>query len=181
MKICNKCGLEQEFSAFSKRCDSYGDGYASRCKSCVRRYSREYYQSNKDKVNAGQREYYSKNATTIRLKHKEYYQNNKSVVRERYVRLYSENSERYRGYRHSYRTLKQKAGSFSILDKELKALYSSPCRHCGATDNITADHIIPIALGGRHSIGNLQPLCVSCNSSKGKKLWVVFRLGYAKS
>ena len=58
----------------------------------------------------------------------------------------------------------------NILDKEYKRLYNSPCAFCGATEKITMDHIIPISRSGNHSIGNLQPLCRRCNSSKKSRL-----------
>ena len=57
-----------------------------------------------------------------------------------------------------------------ILDRERARIYSSPCAACGNRDRIELDHIIPISRGGRHSIGNVQPLCRSCNASKGAKL-----------
>lgn len=42
------------------------------------------------------------------------------------------------------------------------------CVRCGATDgNLVKDHIEPIYQGGSDAIENLQPLCLSCNSSKG--------------
>lgn len=44
------------------------------------------------------------------------------------------------------------------------------CKKCGNKTNLTIDHIIPFALGGRTSNKNLQTLCQSCNSKKGKKI-----------
>lgn len=43
------------------------------------------------------------------------------------------------------------------------------CRHCGATENLSLDHIKPWSLGGSDEPDNLQTLCRSCNSRKGAK------------
>lgn len=44
------------------------------------------------------------------------------------------------------------------------------CKICGTTDGLSVDHIIPVVRGGSSELGNLQTLCITCNSSKGKKL-----------
>lgn len=44
------------------------------------------------------------------------------------------------------------------------------CRHCGAGEDLTLDHIYPQALGGGHELDNLQTLCRRCNSRKGVRI-----------
>jgi len=44
------------------------------------------------------------------------------------------------------------------------------CQKCKTTNNITIDHIVPISLGGKNTMSNLQFLCKSCNSKKGIKM-----------
>jgi hypothetical protein len=43
------------------------------------------------------------------------------------------------------------------------------CQHCGATDRLEVDHIVPLAktLVRANDPGNLQLLCKPCNASKG--------------
>jgi 5-methylcytosine-specific restriction protein A len=40
------------------------------------------------------------------------------------------------------------------------------CAQCGATSDLTADHVEPLARGGRSELPNLQTLCRRCNGSK---------------
>lgn len=45
------------------------------------------------------------------------------------------------------------------------------CAYCGcAVTKVHIDHVVPIAKGGKHEIGNLAVSCQSCNLSKGSKL-----------
>lgn len=44
------------------------------------------------------------------------------------------------------------------------------CVLCGATDDLTLDHIHPRARAGGDSDSNLRVLCRSCNSSKGARV-----------
>lgn len=68
--------------------------------------------------------------------------------------------------------LKQNGGSHSERQwRDLKRHWGNKCACCGVSESkarLTKDHIVPVALGGKDSIDNLQPLCQSCNSIKGK-------------
>lgn len=44
------------------------------------------------------------------------------------------------------------------------------CVECGATDDLTLDHIYPWSLGGPDTQANLRVLCRSCNSRKGARV-----------
>lgn len=54
---------------------------------------------------------------------------------------------------------------FKILHKKHKS-----CMHCGRSDKLSIDHIIPIYHGGTNNLSNLQILCSSCNSKKSYKI-----------
>jgi len=62
-------------------------------------------------------------------------------------------------------------GSFTAQEWEsLCAQFNNHCVCCGRDDiALTADHVVPLALGGSSYITNIQPLCISCNSRKNDK------------
>lgn len=43
------------------------------------------------------------------------------------------------------------------------------CRRCGATSDLTLDHVHPWSIGGPDTPDNLQVLCRPCNSRKGDR------------
>jgi 5-methylcytosine-specific restriction endonuclease McrA len=49
-----------------------------------------------------------------------------------------------------------------------EAIGAYACVYCGGPYE-HSDHIMPLALGGEHSVENLLPLCADCNLSKGAR------------
>ena len=48
--------------------------------------------------------------------------------------------------------------------------YGNKCLACGRSDvALTVDHVVPLSRGGTDTEDNIQPLCFSCNASKGTK------------
>jgi 5-methylcytosine-specific restriction endonuclease McrA len=44
------------------------------------------------------------------------------------------------------------------------------CLFCGNTNNLSVDHVVPIAKGGTDDPSNFQCLCRKCNSKKGARI-----------
>ncbi|MBC8140080.1 MAG: HNH endonuclease [Armatimonadetes bacterium] len=54
----------------------------------------------------------------------------------------------------------------------LRLLYHYACGYCGTTETqaggiLSRDHFVPLAQGGRDSLGNLVYACETCNRAKG--------------
>jgi hypothetical protein len=73
------------------------------------------------------------------------------------------------------RARKAANGTFLVTTKDLKKIMSKPCFYCqGPATHL--EHVLPIVLGGRHSIGNLVASCRACNLSKHKKTIMEWRV-----
>ena len=170
--------------------------YREKNSQSIKEYQAKYYQENKDnpdfreaRATAEQRyrqrhsealrekskRHYSSNPEYYRQKNAQWYRNNFESAARRNKQWHIDNAERARNIANRRRARINHNGIFAISEKDLRAIYSSPCFNCGANENIEADHIIPISKGGRHSIGNLMPLCKSCNCSKKAKLFVEWK------
>jgi hypothetical protein len=52
------------------------------------------------------------------------------------------------------------------IREKLVARDGEKCIECGATDDLTVDHIVPLALGGANKLENTQFLCQRCHTKK---------------
>lgn len=67
-----------------------------------------------------------------------------------------------------------KAAAFEFTERDWARLVER-FRHCCAychefSEVLHREHVIPLARGGRHSVGNILPACPSCNYRKKTKL-----------
>ena len=81
------------------------------------------------------------------------------------------NLDKLRNYARKRRALELEAdGDFTDAEfAALKEATGNVCLCCGASGDLAADHVIPITKGGPNDIANIQPLCKSCNSTKGNR------------
>jgi len=80
---------------------------------------------------------------------------------------------------HRRRVRKAGNGLFVVRERDWRRMldrYRHACAYCGAAGiPLHREHVVPIARGGRHSIGNLLPSCSLCNARKGAKFLIEWR------
>ncbi len=151
-----------------------------------REYNEAYYRENRDRYTERGRAYYQNNRErsqealrAFRKKHPEadrrYYEANRDKHYERVKSYRQRNLEQYAVYAANRLARKKNIGGSVAPQQweELKAYYSYTCLCCGRREpdiTLTMDHVIPISKDGINAIENIQPLCGSCNSSKGTKI-----------
>lgn len=180
MKQCSRCKETKLTSEFYSR-KTTPDGLRYECKKCNSIDSKNRRIANLDSYKERRKLSYLANRETEIANALAWQARNPEKHKANLARWRSENTEHLKNYTNEWRAnhpgvhannvRKRKAkiknnGVFVISEKELRKLYLSDCLYCGSLENITADHVIPINKGGRHSIGNLVPACLSCNSSK---------------
>lgn len=137
----------------------------------IREARRQYYLKNKERI----QKYYADNRERMRLRWQRYYHSNIEFMQKRGLEWRQKNRVRHAAYQHRRRTRKTHAGGYYTVAEwdALKAKFNFTCLSCGRQEPdimLTADHVIPVVKGGSSDINNIQPLCRSCNSSKGQKI-----------
>lgn len=135
-------------------------------------YSRERYRSNPERAKAESRASRRKNPALNRLQSKVWAAQNPEKASEITRRWRRQNPDRVRANKRNYRARRRAAqGVFTQQEwLSLCAYYGHRCLCCGKQKPLTADHIVPLVCGGSNDIGNIQPLCIECNSSKGARV-----------
>lgn len=168
MKQCSKCSQVKPASEYHR--DKYAkDGLVQRCKECVKVKSKEWINANRERNRITCKNNYLANPEPYKKRSKNWVQNNADLKRELDKNYQLRNPEVFRLSKQRRKARKLKNGIFDITNKEWTNIYSSNCIYCGSLKNIQADHVVPLARGGTHSLGNLVPACKTCNLSKGAR------------
>lgn len=184
-KRCTKCGETKPLTEFYRKSERK-DRHASWCKQCSRiRQSQHYYQEGyKEARRQRAHEHYLLNRDAIcererqrrlLLGHKEL----RAAWNLKWRREHPDYTQQWRkkypeaakATSHRRRALLANAEGSFTAEEWLALLAQYPnCPRCGRpfadTCPATMDHIVPLSRSGSNGIGNIQPLCGSCNSAK---------------
>ena len=112
------------------------------------------------------RNYALKNRASKRL----YHISRRALTAARARRERLEHPERYQSRRIRRRARQAGAPINDFTDaqwQEVKAAYGYCCAYCGKkTKRLTRDHITPLIANGSHTVQNIVPACLNCNSQK---------------
>lgn len=173
-RTCSTCGERKRTTEFY--------GRMPECKACSSARARAWAKANPDKVKATRERNAEKLRALSRKRHQERSNDEsfKERNRQRAAEWRANNRDKHRAYAKQWRTdnlersreLARKHQAARRLGKNAEAIeYSAllandPCSYCGARENITIDHIVPVAEGGGNTADNLTAACYSCNSRK---------------
>lgn len=189
-KVCPRCKewkASNEFSPRIARGVPYCDGLQSICKSCFNIRQRARREAKHEETLTYERAWREKNREKMRAYDREHYLANRKHHNELIRQAYHKAPEKKRAQIQAYlkanphkaaaksnrRRAKEHAaqGSHTIAEwLALKARYDYTCLCCGRREpeiELTRDHVISLDKGGSDDIANIQPLCRSCNGTKG--------------
>lgn len=196
-KRCSTCGKTKPLTEFGRRRDS-PTGFRSACAPCKRiadaAAMKRWRERNPDLTLRLAREYREQNREKERERFRRYDQANREKRRLAIAASRAENPDHHRELRRKWRAAnlersrarcraywhRRRSGSdpSEEVDAYAELLLLQACGYCGATENMSIDHVVPLSRGGKHTVDNLLPACRSCNSSKGNKLleeWLPLR------
>lgn len=134
-------------------------------------YDKKYIKENKDAIAASKLKWARKNREHVNQKCREWRENNPGSAYAISKRWRENNPEAKALIAHNRRTLIKGDKPTTDIVRRLWVKQCGVCICCGKSllKGFQLDHIMPLALGGRHIDENLQLLTPNCNRSKGKK------------
>lgn len=174
MKACTKCGETKPLDSFGVQRDRK-DGRTSACRDCRRAQSREWKAANPEKVRAENVRYLADNRERRNAYQREWNARNKAKVSAANRRWREANPDKWARAATASKARDRTSDVRDVTAKDFRRLLQDPCQQCDTTESLSIDHIIPLARGGRHAVGNLQILCIDCNQEKANRTMTEWR------
>ena len=189
-KPCSRCKQIKPLTEFNKKSSSKF-GYNSACRDCSNAMKRDLTPEQRERKNAKNRLYRAENPEAVKRTNRQQYLNKREerIIaatlwiennRELHASYQRNNAHKHRernaAYARARRAKMKLNNTYLITLEEVRNMVISPCFYCEAIGKSSIDHIIAIDRGGVDGIGNLVPACKSCNSSKGTKTIMEWRL-----
>jgi 5-methylcytosine-specific restriction endonuclease McrA len=174
-KACSRCKQTKPINEFGIHRKT-ADGHYSQCQICRRHARAEHRKRQPESIARQQADNYQRNkeARIAYVKKRIYADLPRHYA---YVAISKKRNHLAIAADTRRRNARRKSnGIYAITKKELQRLNRGPCFYCGATEQITVDHVVAIARGGVDGIGNLVPACKSCNSQKRQLTIMEWRL-----
>jgi 5-methylcytosine-specific restriction endonuclease McrA len=170
-RFCKKCGKSKPLNEFSKN-KTKPDGLQSNCKSCNMAMCLDWEKRNPDKKSAKDKRYLQAHPDKRRAKRHRHYLKYAEKIIKRVVQWYTDHPEKQEA-KNRNRHIKTRGGAGKVSAAEWEMIlrrFENKCviPGCERTD-LTVDHIVPLALGGTHTVDNIQPMCRHHNCSKGAR------------
>lgn len=168
-KECRKIDGKRYYAIHGEQIRNNVNHYRKTHRELISKAKRAEYERHKDKYIARAKRWQAKNPDKVRASNLKWIANHPKKMREivNRKRARKENAE----------------GSHTFEEfEELCEKASWKCLCCGIPHSIrplTEDHIVPLSKGGEDSIGNIQPLCMSCNCRKSTKTINYWEENYA--
>lgn len=131
----------------------------------------KYRNANLEKERTRRANYYRENKSACAAYSAMYYRENKDKVNARNSKYHAANPEKARASK-LRRRARLVSASGDHTAEQLKARFDyhgNKCVYCDSTENLHADHQIPLSRGGTNFASNMVPACATCNISKGSK------------
>lgn len=170
MKICTKCKVEFELNFFCVD-RTTKDGRHPWCRKCRSSKRMEWFRGHKEVHHKSYNQWYARNQIEQRVRVRKWHKDNKEWMKRYFEEWRKNNPDKINEY-HVARDERLK-GDFTVAEwRQIKKQYNYTCLACGRKEpeiKLSADHVVPVSNGGKHTKTNIQPLCTSCNSIKWKR------------
>lgn len=144
----------------------------------------QYRKDNADRLRRRSRERYREKPEYFRMHNQKYYKKNRERLISDAIEYQKKNPQVVALTRH----MRKAAAAYEITQRDHRRLlerYRHSCAYCEVKlapwgrefpNSLQWDHVLPLSKGGSDSVGNILPVCRTCNRGKSARLLSDWRL-----